>query len=1081
MDEKIHKRKIAVNLSDSNRVSSSIGFNWEITIQPRRKNIFRKIFSPKDNIEKLVMLDIKNLSIPEKLEYQGSLLTLVQGQNHIKCDGLPYKMKLTELSTTFNVFFNEQNLLDYKEPFDINPIIVPISFDLVCTDADGAVIDKTHVTYDIELTKIECEPKIDLIIEEEIQYDSQRDEYYIGDLIVESTANLHYAAPITVVGKLYAALDNISSDQLIVVKKDNEVVDEIIVENLSRNNSVMYSLYIKMSEMKNPLVERLRLDVQFKGIYRIGSSIDNKHLNIIQESIDILQDPQSTELVVTMDLPNGHRVFNNDLVQRPEYSFFALSNTLNQIDIYLSNPATDTSRRNAGLKILNLGIEIEKDIAPGVVIHGADGRIIDLNVSPIFKIECKQPDIKNANGALIPNGGKTPIALQLLFSPAEIAKVTGAQDFHFTMAVKITFDYFEDRFGVQDFTQLERKTFTMTIDQPLFLQPNPQWLCVDYGSSAIVCLYKNEIIDLRAKKTEIMKEAILNEKLRKDDFEKDSKFLSSDIVLHQASEDSKVSSFATDHDNTTNKNYGELAVFLSPTSALYTTEALRLLPCLKLLVGNTWLPKNKYLEDYTYKYLKNGMLNTVRAEEDKNNYTSLLRVDQVFLQSYEALFRYYISSVVQNRDNINRLVLTYPNTYTPRHISTLRNLVSSAFPAVRKLEFVSESDAVAAYYLKHWHDYAESDADFIEDERILVYDMGAGTLDISYIYKHQDANEHLTMEIKGKIGTMFAGNYLDFVLAQIVSELCDLESSIATTDKAIDEDELKKRTELKLFVKTEVKPKLKESNSSKKLKYNNVPFSIQQVLNHQLFNDYLESCTTTILSQLVNYMESTIGSLPIDTVVLSGRSCLLEPLQERLKENISNIAENGPRFVILDNPIRNIDGNKERQKAAVAEGAMEIANNYRRANSQIHVKSRRHYASFGIAYEKPGGMKAYCEILNHCDIPDSESSDSYTSKSKRIDRLNNVNQLVLIQTYLSAEDTEAALNRGDYQFVSEMEVIDTQTLGSPSSIEPKLCMDETNDIIVYFGTQRTRGKQPLGEDLQSEETKRSIWPFTTIE
>ena len=62
-----------------------------------------------------------------------------------------------------------------------------------------------------------------------------------------------------------------------------------------------------------------------------------------------------------------------------------------------------------------------------------------------------------------------------------------------------------------------------------------------------------------------------------------------------------------------------------------------------------------------------------------------------------------------------------------------------------------------------------------------------------------------------------------------------------------------------------------------------------------------------------------------------------------------------------------------------------------------------------------------------------------------------------------------------------MEVIDTQTLGSPSSIEPKLCMDETNDIIVYFGTQRTRGKQPLGEDLQSEETKRSIWPFTTIE
>ena len=96
----------------------------------------------------------------------------------------------------------------------------------------------------------------------------------------------------------------------------------------------------------------------------------------------------------------------------------------------------------------------------------------------------------------------------------------------------------------------------------------------------------------------------------------------------------------------------------------------------------------------------------------------------------------------------------------------------------------------------------------------------------------------------------------------------------------------------------------------------------------------------------------------------------------------------------------------------------------------------------------------------------------------RIDKLNNVSQLVLIQTYLSAKDTEEALNKADYQFVSEMEIINTQALGAPSSIEPKLCIDSLNDIIVYFGTQRTPGQQPLGEDLHSEDTKRSIWPFT---
>lgn len=1077
MEEKKYTTSLAVNLSDNNRKERSIGYNWEIVIEPRKKNILQRIFSPgNDDIEKAVKIDIVNLSVPEALKYRGPLFTLCIGSSLVDQNQLPYNMTLDSLSTTFSVFLNEQNLLDYTKSFDLTPTEAIISFDLVCFDLQDNVIDCTKVVLNIELTKIECEPEIELTLDEEVQYDSQRDDYYIGDLIIRSTAKLDYPAPVTVRGMLSATLDNASANQLVVIKKGDTIVNEIVTGALHRGDVVTYSLFINMGKMKNPMTERSQFNMQFSGIYHIGSSIDNKHLNVFEESFDILQDPQGTELVVTMDLPNGHRVENNGEVVRSEYSFFALSNTLNQINIYLGNLAKDTSHRKAGLKILNLGLA--KDITPGVTVYDADGRIVDVNASSIFKIDCKYVDINNAEGVFIANGGEPPIELQLLFSPIDIANVRGARDFHFTMEAKITFEYFENRFGIHNIEELERKTFTMTVVQPLFLQPNPQWLCVDYGSSAIVCLYKNEIIDLRARKKDIMSNAIMEERMRQDNFENGSKFLSSDIVLHTISANSQMSSFATEHDNNTPENYANLAVFLSPTSTLYTAESLRLLPCLKLLVGNTWLPKNKYLEDYTYMRLKNGVLTSVVAKEDRNSETSLLRVDQVFLQSYEALFRYYISGVVQNRDNINRLVLTYPNTYTPRHIGTLRKLVKSAFPAVRMLEFVSESDAVAAYYLKHWNDYASPDSDFASNEKILVYDMGAGTLDISYIDKYKDESGHLTMEIKGKLGTTLAGNYLDFVLSQIVAELCDLESNVATTNPAIDENESNERTKLKLFVKTEVKPKLKESNRTKSLKYNKVAFNIGQVLDHPLFNNYLDACTNSILTQLVHYMESTTGNLPIDTVLLSGRSCLLEPLQQRLKDNVNEITVHQPRFVILDKPNRNIDGNKERQKTAVAEGAMEIANNYRRANSQIHVKSRRHYASFGIAYEITGGKKVYRQILNHSDIPSSESLDNYTSDIIRIDNLNNVSQLVLVQTYLSAIDTEAALNNGDYQFVSEMEIIDTQALGTPSSVEPKLCIDSMNDIIVYFGTQRTPGQQPLGEDLQSEETKRSIWPFT---
>lgn len=1076
MKGKTYKTSMAINLSDSNRKERSIGYNWEIVIEPRRKNFFQRIFSPRtDEIVKPVKLDIVNLVVPAPLKYKGSLLTVCKGSCLVDQDRLPYEMTLDSLSTTFSVFLNAQSILDYTEPFDLTPTVAEISFDLVCCDLQNIIIDSTHVVLEIELTKIECEPKIELMLDEEVQYDSQCDEYYIGDLIIESTAELEYAAPVTIKGMVSATLDKVSANQFLVIKKEDTIVNDITTGALSRNEVIIYSLFVKMGEMKNPMSDRSQFNIRFSGIYHIGSSIDNKHLNVCEESVDILQDPQGTELVVTMDLSDGLRVKNNDEIVRPEYSFFALSNTLNQINIYLGNLAKDTSHRQAGLRILNLGLATE--ITSGVTVYDASGRAVDVSTSSIFKVDCQHQDINNAEGVFIANGNEPPIELQLLFSPLEIAKVGGTRDFHFTMEAKITFEYYENRFGIHDFTQIERKTFTMTIVQPLFLQPNPQWLCVDYGSSAIVCLYKNEIIDLYARKKEIMVKAIKEERMRQDNFESGSKFLSSDIVLHTISANSQVSSMATEHRDITLENYGNLAVFLSPTSALYTAESLRLLPCLKLLVGNTWLPQNKYLENYSYKRLKNGVLTSVVAKEDRSNESSLLRVDQVFLQSYEALFRYYISGVVQNRDNINRLVLTYPNTYTPRHIGTLRNLVKAAFPSVRMLEFVSESDAVAAYYLKHWNDYAVADADFDGNEKILVYDMGAGTLDISYIDKHKDRSGHLTMEIKGKLGTTLAGNYLDFVLAQIVAELCDLDKNVATTRPAIDEDESNERTKLKLFVKNEVKVKLKEANKDLKLKYNGVEFPIGEVLEHKLFNNYLDVCTKCILTQLVHYMESD-GKLPIDTVLLSGRSCLLEPLQKRLQENVNAITNHQPRFVILDKPSRNLDGNSERQKTAVAEGAMEIANNYRRANSEIHVMSRRHYASFGLAYEIPGGKKVYRQILNHSDLPNSASLDDYMSDSIRIDHLNNVNQLVLIQTYLSESDTEEALNRGDYQFISEMEVIDTQALGSPSTVEPKLRIDRMNDIIVYFGTQRTPGHQPLGEDLQSEETRRSIWPFT---
>ena len=131
------------------------------------------------------------------------------------------------------------------------------------------------------------------------------------------------------------------------------------------------------------------------------------------------------------------------------------------------------------------------------------------------------------------------------------------------------------------------------------------------------------------------------------------------------------------------------------------------------------------------------------------------------------------------KEAINKIVLTIPNTYTPKHKSILNSIVKDNFPDIYEeyIRFVSESDAVACYYLHNWHALnhqmnARQKEQLKKEELVLVYDMGAGTLDLTYFHKKQEngATPHTTVKILGKIGINKAGNYLDYILAEVVSK-----------------------------------------------------------------------------------------------------------------------------------------------------------------------------------------------------------------------------------------------------------------------------------------------------------------------
>ena len=123
-----------------------------------------------------------------------------------------------------------------------------------------------------------------------------------------------------------------------------------------------------------------------------------------------------------------------------------------------------------------------------------------------------------------------------------------------------------------------------------------------------------------------------------------------------------------------------------------------------------------------------------RDAEEEN---AILKVDNVFFEAYSTLFKFFILPSIENVNKVNKLILTYPNTYTPVHLNSLKNIAQKVFPSIRQgyLQFVGESDAVAAYYMNHWAEYHHKDDNIEDDETVLVYDMGAGTLDITVFNK----------------------------------------------------------------------------------------------------------------------------------------------------------------------------------------------------------------------------------------------------------------------------------------------------------------------------------------------------------
>jgi hypothetical protein len=528
------------------------------------------------------------------------------------------------------------------------------------------------------------------------------------------------------------------------------------------------------------------------------------------------------------------------------------------------------------------------------------------------------------------------------------------------------------------------------------------------------------------------------------------------------------------------------------------------LPHVKALMGTHALPDlTGRLREFVYRPMDGAELRVV-AEYP-------IRTEALLREAYARLLTDFVAPAL-GVTWPRKVVVTVPNGFTSRHAGQIRSLLTSRFPLRREyVTFISESDAVACFYVYHWQRLNQQRAPHERealrpgDEHILIYDMGAGTLDLTYARIRSDRDGVRDVTVLGDVGSSAAGDYLDYLIAKEIYQRHQPLFRYSMFGPSDDRVALSARTWLKRIVREQIKPAL-DGATAIRLR------SDDGYLIHDIVIDpgslrssapviqFLRESTAAAMENFFALCGGRPGepyrrgSLPLDTVVFSGRSTQLGLLRDAVAAELRNWSGNEALFLVDDL-------SPEERKGAVVMGATLFAEIYRRPTPETPVRfwRRNLQARYGLLYRHPQRPDAWVfrELLNPSTLPvssepvmqDGMAIHQYDTDIHDADPEDSSPNVVnLTQTAIAcfvqsfAMDTAGDANNGRWEYITRMEEVNVEHVTSGGRLDRvpvRIVVDEQSQMTFQLGRQRVDPVAPFRMNLtDSRMFREGMWPLS---